>query len=120
MASNYHLGYKTNVVRTVSGQEVALSGTGGDSNNIEIDDLYQGVVFNLPIGKNPPDEIYGEWHQIADIMAINDAKVGQRYKYVTSNGEVTQYRIIEVTSLQNGKINGIINFNITHVNLLEQ
>ena len=24
MASNYHLGYKTNVVRTVSGQEVAL------------------------------------------------------------------------------------------------
>lgn len=27
MASNYHLGYKTNVVRTVSGQEVALSGT---------------------------------------------------------------------------------------------
>ena len=37
MASNYHLGYKTNVVRTVSGQEVALSGTGGDSNNIEID-----------------------------------------------------------------------------------
>ena len=37
MASNYHLGYKTNVVRTVSGQEVALSGTGGGSNNIEID-----------------------------------------------------------------------------------
>lgn len=27
MASNYHLGYKTNVVRTVSGQEVSLSGT---------------------------------------------------------------------------------------------
>ena len=39
MASNYHLGYKTNVVRTVSGQEVALSGTEKDTNNIEIDDL---------------------------------------------------------------------------------
>ena len=25
MASNYHLGYKTNVVRTVSGQEVSLN-----------------------------------------------------------------------------------------------
>ena len=27
MASNYNLGYKTNVVRTISGQEVALPGT---------------------------------------------------------------------------------------------
>ena len=53
MASNYHLGYKTNVVRTVSGQEVALSGTGGDSNNIEIDDLYQGVI-NCSTNPNYP------------------------------------------------------------------
>ena len=53
MASNYHLGYKTNVVRTVSGQEVSLSGTGGDSNNIEIDDLYQGVI-NCSTNPNYP------------------------------------------------------------------
>jgi len=116
MASNYHLGYKINVVRTVSGQEVALSGTGGDSNNIEIDDLYQGVVFNLPIGKNPPDEIYGDWHNYEDIQAINDAKVGQRYKYVDPNGQDPIYYIIEVLTIKNTKIERVLMFEVEEAN----
>jgi hypothetical protein len=43
MASNYHLGYKTNTVKTIGGSQVEITGR-GDSNSIEIDDLYQGVI----------------------------------------------------------------------------
>ena len=116
MASNYHLGYKTNVVRTVSGQEVALSGTGGGSNNIEID-VVEDNVFNLPIGKNPPDEIFEDWHNYEDIQAINDAEVGQRYKYVDSHGEKPIFYIIEVLTLNNNnKIARVLMFEVNMAN----
>ena len=104
MASNYHLGYKTNVVRTVSGQEVALSGTGGDSNNIEIDDLYQGVVFNLPIGKTLGENANIPF-TLQELEQINNAKVGQRYYFQTQQGEDSiEYSIFEVSQVENGKI----------------
>ena len=118
MASNYHLGYKTNVVRTVSGQEVALSGTGGDSNNIEID-VVEDNVFNLPISLNPPDVTTGYFHSVQNIREINNAKVGERYLFMETIEDINKYMILEVTEVYNGQIMRAITFDIKNLSFYE-